>query len=143
MAPWLRSQDVLRLVPEWRFFAPIPGMGDFHLLYRDTYTGSTTDWTEIKIGDDRRWWNFLWHPRRREEKALTDAIRVMQPYLTPERIATAPLSVPYLTLLTYVSGLPRTLRPRQTQFLVMYSEAAIQDGQPQICLVSNIHELAE
>ena len=141
VGPWLRRHDLLGLVPEWKFFAPIPGRGDFHLLYRDWFAEVATDWTEIVVGGERRWWNFLWHPRRRERKATFDAARELPHFLAPERRATAALSVPYITLLTYVSGHPRTLRPDKTQFLLMYSEAALDEGEPQVSLLSFRHDL--
>lgn len=72
---WMREHDVAGLLPEWKFFAPIPGRGDFYLLYRDLYAESITDWTEIDLGGERRWWNCFWNPRRRERKALFDAAR--------------------------------------------------------------------
>ena len=143
LAPWMRDHDIFELIPEWKFFAPIPGRGDFHLLYRDIYTDGLTDWTEIAVGGERRWWNFLWHPRRRERKAVFDIARELRHHLGPENQATAHLSVPYLTLLTYTCGQPRTVFPRKTQFLLMYSEAAIDDGEPHLNLLSYMHEFLQ
>ena len=72
---FLRQHDFFGLVPEWKFFAPIPGRGDFHLLFRDFFPQGTTDGPQLDIGGPRRWWNFLWHPHRREKKAAFDAAR--------------------------------------------------------------------
>jgi len=142
-SPWLRSNDILGLVPEWKFFAPIPGRGDFYLLYRDVYPESTTDWTEIMVGGKRYWWNLLWNPRRRERKAMLDIARELPRHFKDENREAFPISVPYLTLLTYVSGQPRTVLADKTQFLLMYSEAALNGGQPQVNLLSYMHELAQ
>lgn len=140
--PWLRTHDYAGLLPQWKFFAPIPGRGDFHLLYRDVYEDGVTDWTEIAVGEERRWWNFLWNPRRRERKAVFDAARELPAYLMPEWREGAPISVPYLILLTYVSAQPRTLTPLRTQFLLMYSEAALEEGRPQVSMLSHAHAFA-
>jgi hypothetical protein len=139
----IRYKDFFGLVPEWKFFAPIPGKGDFHLLYRDLYPEGTTEWTEIDIGGERRWWNFFWHPARRDRKAAFDAAREMALYTTPEYQDQLQLSVPYLTLLCYVCGQPRTLTPVRVQFLLLYSEAGYLDGEPQVSLLSSTHDFAE
>jgi len=138
--PHLRQRDFFGLVPEWKFFAPIPGRGDFHLLYRDFYPDGCTDWTEIEVGGRRRWWNFVWHPNRRDRKAAFDAAREMHQFMRPENEDQLPLSVSYLNLLCYVCGQARTLAPLQTQFLLLYSEAAFADGEPQITLLSSSHD---
>ena len=123
-AAFLRQHDFFGLVPEWKFFAPIPGRGDFHLLFRDFFPQGTTDWTELDIGGPRRWWNFLWHPHRREKKAAFDAARELARFTTPEYIDEIQFSVPYLCFLCYVCGLDRTLEPAQTQFLLLPTKKA-------------------
>jgi hypothetical protein len=137
--PWLRNHDLIGLLPQWKFFAPIPGRGDFHLLYRDVYAHGVTDWTEIAFAEEGGWWTCLWNPRRRESKAVFDAARELPAYLTPEWQESATISVPYLTFLTYVSGQARTVPPLRTQFLLMYSEAALEGGRPQVSMLSHAH----
>jgi hypothetical protein len=142
MTSRLRQRDIFGLVPEWKFFAPIPGRGDFHFLYRDFYPEGCTAWTEIEVGGRRRWWNFLWHPNRRDRKAAFDAAREMYRFMMPEHQSQLQVSVPYLSLLCYVCGQARTLIPLQTQFLLLYSEAAYADGEPQISLLSSTHDFS-
>lgn len=142
-AAFLRQHDFFGLVPEWKFFAPIPGRGDFHLLFRDFFPQGTTDWTELDIGGPRRWWNFLWHPHRREKKAAFDAARELARFTTPEYIDEIQFSVPYLCFLCYVCGLDRTLEPAQTQFLLLYSEEGFAQGEPQISVLSEAHDFRE
>jgi hypothetical protein len=143
IALFLRERDFFGLVPEWKFFAPIPGRGDFHLLYRDFYPEGNTGWTEIEVGGGRRWWNFVWHPHRRERKAAFDAARELARYTTPEYIDQIELSVPYLCFLCYVCGRERTLEPLETQFLLLYSEEGYAGGEPQVSLVSSTHPFRE
>ncbi len=133
---WLRDHDLVGLLPQWKFFAPIPGRGDFYLLYRDIYAEDMTGWTELPLGGERRWWNFLWNPRRRERKAVFDAARELPLYLTPEEKDAVHVSVPYLLMLSYVSAQPRTLPPLRTQFLLMYGEAG---GAPEVSMLSYMH----
>jgi hypothetical protein len=139
----IRSRDFFGLVPEWKFFAPIPGKGDFHLLFRDLYSEATTEWTEIAIGGERRWWNFAWHPARRDRKAAFDAARDITSYFAIDLQQQLELSVPYLTFLCYVCGQPRTVTPQQTQFLLLYSEAGYLEGDPQVTFLSSTHDFSE
>src|SRR5438876_11504878 len=70
---WLRRFDVVGLIPSWRFFAPVPATGDFHLLYRDRLPdGSLSQWKELYFSETYRWWHMVWNPNRRGKKALFD-----------------------------------------------------------------------
>lgn len=144
--PWsgrdrLRALDLFGLIPFWNFFAPRPGTWDFHLLYRDQLTdGSITPWREILLTAERRWWHALWHPHRRLKKALFDAGIGLWAYPKVEG-RDLRISVPYLELLTYVSGLPRLYAATKTQFLVMASSLAHPDIEPVELVRSDMHPL--
>jgi len=142
-SPWIRAYDLFGWVPEWKFFAPIPGRGDFHLLYRDTYPEGMSEWTELLLGGPRRPWNCLWHPGRRERKAAFDASREISRHLSPDLIDTIHVTIPYLAMLNHVSELPRMLPAVRTQFTLMYSESMVEQGVPSVSVVSHLHELHE
>jgi hypothetical protein len=139
-AETLRLYDVLALLPEWKFFAPNPARGDFHLLYRDRLPSGLGPFTEIRFLEPRPWWACFWNPQRRSGKALFDAVIGLahQSKSTPGAVAT---STPYLTLLQYISMLPRYNAGTHTQFLVLYSGAMKADQGPQLVYVSPLHEL--
>lgn len=138
---FIRQQDLLRLIPEWRFFAPKPALGDFHLLYQDTFRdGSCTTWTEIRPTIERSWWNIVWNPGKRERKALFDVVNVLNSQLAiSDKVVEG--SLPYLTLLNHVSSLPRSLSPAFTRFLLMRSQGAFPEKEPDILFLSGVHEL--
>lgn len=69
----LQRKDTLSLLPNWRFFAPTPGMHDYHLLYRTLgQDGATSRWKEIDTATERRIRQIVWFPTRRQGKALID-----------------------------------------------------------------------
>lgn len=138
---FIRQRDRFMLIPEWRFFAPNPAQGDFHLLYQDTFPdGSCTNWTEVRPTIERSWWNIVWNPGKRECKALFDAVNLLN-----MRIAISGKSlegsIPYLTLLNHVSSLPRSFTPTFTRFLLMKSHGASPEKEPEAMFFSGVHEL--
>ena len=119
----LRALDMAGLIPNWSFFAPIPGTCDYFLLYRDELTDrSLTDWREITLCDDRQPLHIVWNPRKREKKALFDLTTALVREARTDAIDAVQLSVPYLILITYISSLPRAYPTRSTQFLLMMTD---------------------
>ena len=138
----LRRLDLAGLIPNWPFFAPVPGMCDYYLLYRDERAGGgVTDWRELSLCDDRRPWHLLWNPRKREKKALFDLTVALLRDVRPEYLEASQLSVPYLALITYVSSLPRLSETRTTQFLVMMSDEPAGLLEPEPLFTSAFHPL--
>ncbi|MGU3411275.1 DUF5819 family protein [Microbacterium sp. M1A1_1b] len=62
------------LIPNWRFFAPIPASTDFEVLHRYRVDGRVTDWTRTKAVAGRRLRDMAWFPSRRVDKGLFDVI---------------------------------------------------------------------
>jgi hypothetical protein len=70
-----RTINSFGLLPIWTFFAPLPGMSDTHMLYRDKLTdGSLTDWQEIHAFEKRKFYHFIWNPFKRNSKLIVDAL---------------------------------------------------------------------
>ena len=138
----LRRKDLFGLVPDWRFFAPTPARHDYHLLFRDRLSdGAVTEWQEISIGRHRRWYGFLWNPHRRDRKALFDLTTELARVALDEGPDAVPGSISYLTLLTYVSDLPRWSPSVMTQFCILASDARANNLPPEPVLISDMHWL--
>jgi hypothetical protein len=138
---FIRAVDVLLIVPEWRFFGPIPGRSDMHLLFRDRLDdGAIDEWREIDIVSMRPLWSALWNPRRREAKALFDACVEMAKarVKTPDAVLG---SMPYLTLINFVSAQPRWTRSVETQFLIMMRDADATPPELTPVFLSEFHAL--
>lgn len=70
----IRRFDALGvLLPNWRFFAPHPGIFDYALIYRvEEADGTMTDWNFAMPAVHRSWTHAVWFPGRRQGKALFD-----------------------------------------------------------------------
>jgi hypothetical protein len=144
---WVKSRDVLALIPAWTFFAPNPGTRDYELLYRDLLVdGLYTPWKEVErpVGSFTR---ALWNPAKRRQKAVVDLcsilIRMASRTKTELGAKQLVISVPYLNLLTYVSKLETSPLSAYRQFLIATTFGYHSDKKPEICYVSNLHALDE
>lgn len=134
---------ISQFVPRWSFFAPNPGRYDFHILVRDElFDGSLTLWREVcSPAENRPWKSFIWNPGQREKKALFD---VSQELVTSAQIWSGPqnlliLTVPYLTILNYISELDRPFFVHKTQFVIVTTSRQKLD--PTISFTSGMHKL--
>lgn len=144
---WVKSRDVLALIPAWTFFAPNPGTRDYELLYRDLRVdGLYTPWKEVErpVGSFSR---ALWNPAKRRQKAVVDLcsilIRMASRTKTELGARQLVISVPYLSLLTYVSKMEVSPLSSHRQFLIANTFGYHTDKKPEICYVSHLHALDE
>lgn len=128
---WIRRGSISWLVPDWRFFAPEPGVKDFVVVYRSkTRAGQLSALKEIAPAPSGalRW---LWNPETRRRKALfdlTDSVHLMAerlskcgpPQLHGSLPDTVTLTAPYLALLNLVSGRVGGSVPRLVQFGIIH-----------------------
>jgi hypothetical protein len=142
----IRRLDPLGLmIPDWRFFAPRPGMHDQHLLVRDELpNGDFTPWKETCQVEPRKWHHFFWYPGQRAEKVVVDAVSgliTMQPILA-DRKEDVQVSIPYLTLLNYVTHqVPHHPETKRVQFLIANSAGYDESEEPTMVFLSNPHPL--
>ncbi|MFF3396260.1 hypothetical protein ACFYW1_35790 [Streptomyces sp. NPDC002669] len=67
----LRRFDRLGLIPNWRFFAPIPAQHDYVVLHRLVHADrSTGGWQRPSQPYERGWTSVLWSPQRRHVKSV-------------------------------------------------------------------------
>lgn len=131
-------------IPNWRFFAPTPGRHDYNLLYRNKSADNRlSPWREHSIGVDRTALQMIWHPGRRLEKALFDAISglfQMAEHVEDER--RMQLTVPYLALLNFVSNeADHAGDTVEVQFMIGHSAAHEASVEPTMLFLSAWHKL--
>lgn len=139
---WLRRGDVFALIPRWHFFAPVPGMQDFVLVYRDqTADGAISPWREApSVPVSRQPWCAVWNPGRRHTKAILDITKELMQLITEQRNKREiELSIPYITLLNYVSSFPRLEENCSTQFALVMGKSSATPEPPSVVFVSSIH----
>jgi hypothetical protein len=144
---WVKSRDVLAMIPSWTFFAPNPGTRDHELLYRDRLVdGRYSAWKEIErpVGSLAR---AFWNPAKRRQKAVVDMCSILMRIASRSKTEIAAkrlvISVPYLGLLTYISCKEAGPLSVQRQFLIAHTFGHHSDKKPEILYVSHLHALTE
>jgi hypothetical protein len=141
VARTIRSIDPAAIIPQWTFFAPIPAVTDYHVLYRDRYTDTTySEWMEVVL-DTRRCYRSLWNADKRRAKAVFDMIQSMAATVGDSSADEIKLSVPYILFLQLISKLPRTRPPELTQFLIVESYGHLTDEPPRTLFRSEFHRI--
>jgi hypothetical protein len=99
----LKTRDVFHLIPNWRFFAPIPARRDYHLEYRTKgVLLPATRWSRIDLVSRRRYWCAVWNPAKRIRKSFNTQVRRLTRSLATGDRAIAARSLAYLSLLNYL-----------------------------------------
>src|SRR4051812_48659631 len=101
----IRARDHFSLMPRWTFFAPRPGVTDYHLLYQLFPDDWPNGWHEEHLADPRTVWGAIWNPLKRNKKALCDSVRSLgqqSKELDPSSLWQVQFSVPYLAALSYL-----------------------------------------
>lgn len=155
----LARRDAGRLLPDWALFAR-PRTKDMILLRRDLLRdGTFTSWREVEVAGPRRWYNFIWNPELGPRRAFLGLASIIAAEASRGRLAargaqgqgsptalTAMMTVPYLTVLRYVSERSHAA-VEATQFMIMaVAGQAITgrygDGEPgSIEFVSELHRV--
>jgi len=152
--PLRRTEGFLRkydpsglLIADWRFFAPVPGMDDNHLLYRDELAdGSMTSWKEVEQDRDRKLSQMLFYPTRRSDKAITDAVSsLIQTAIAREDdmpVESIQFALPYLALLNFITHQrPHLESAVKTEFTLATSAGFDDTEEPEMLFLSNRHAL--
>lgn len=142
LGPIVRSLNQWYVLPEWRFFAPMPGQSDYHLLYKDWFSGGqSTEWTEVTSVRQRPYWSVVWNPSKRAHKALLDTVTELARDSRTIEAKLLIVAASYLNILVHVSSLKRSVSPEFVQFLLMQSHGADEHRSPQIMFTSERHKL--
>ena len=139
---FFRRMDYFSLLPRWSFFAPNPGVTDYHLLYRDKCEKNECGrWREYAIASKRTLLGALWNPKKRTKKALADAVQTLirsSKELTPAQYKT---SVCYIALVNFIASLPRNTEGKATQFMIMESYGHYTEKDPRMLFRSEFHKI--
>ena len=134
--PWLLS-----ITPTWSFFAPIPGMHDYHLMFRTTSKqGEVTDWREVQsLKNKRKPHTFLWNPDKKFLKSLNDLVQGLLAFSRgANHESQIHLSIPYLHLLNYISTLSFDTTAEKVQFMILSSSRM---SEHKVLFVSSNHRI--
>ncbi len=119
---WNRFPTFMLFIPTWSFFAPIPNMFDYHLVFRRIGENNQLyEWAPVfKIPEKRPWYAFAWNPEKRFLKGFLDVVQDLVTFAKKVKdsgqICT---SVPYLLILNYLSSLYHDQGTEKIQFMVL------------------------
>lgn len=134
-----RDHDAFSLLPRWAFFAR-PGFFDKHLMYRNQLPdNSFAAWREILPVEKRTLVKALWNPAKRCRKSLTDAIDSLIQLRKTDPQQSLVLTMPYLTILNYVTSQPHDPRATAAQFMVVRTGGFLAGGKPRLVFKSDWH----
>jgi hypothetical protein len=138
----IRRFDLFSVVPQYNFFAPVPGTKDFHLLVRSTtQNGEFSRWLELTSVPGRRWWNCLWNPDRRVRKALFDHATTLARESQACSLTALQISIPYLVLLNHATAVIAPLGASQVQFLIAMSSGTCSTEDARPLFLSQVHQV--
>ena len=116
----LRGRDVFHLIPNWRFFAPIPARRDYHLEYRTrSRVGRVSPYERIELLRERDWLSTLWNPSKRLRKAFNTSVRRIVKCRSRFGEAASLRCVAYLRLLNYVQSIVADANGYALQFRIV------------------------
>lgn len=139
----IRSRDVFHLVPRWTFFAPNPGVTDYHLVYRSVSVGTEgACWQEIAWNRQRPWYSFAWNPTKRLRKLQLDITQsILRLYQDDELLPQAAivLTIPYLLLLNVAATQVRDQAADFVQFAIVQTFGFQPRQPPEVLIASALH----
>ena len=145
MSQVVARYDTFHLVPRWTFFAPNPGVKDYHVAYRDKCTGGqTSSWRSIDVGVRRTFVGCVWHPQKRERKILMDSVQSLRVAmrLASEAPRAVEVSLPYLMLLRVVMVTPKADPGSVERQFVVVESCGHQIRDVQIAFSSSFHKFS-
>lgn len=139
---FFRRMDFFSLLPRWSFFAPNPGVTDYHLLYRDkNQEDECGRWIEYPIASNRTLLGAVWNPKKRNKKALSDAVQTLVRSSSMLKASEFKTSMCYIALVNFIASLPRDTSGRVTQFMIMESYGHLPDKGPKMLFRSEFHKI--
>ena len=136
----LRRHDVFSLLPRWTFFAPNPGVLDYHLLVRDRHhDGSLSAFREIDLRGERSLLGALWNPEKRNQKMLSDVVGTLpglRQELSEKGMKT---TLPYIAILSHVCNVERSPLAEARQFAIVATGGTCEIASPRMLFQSEFH----
>lgn len=102
LARFINPFDPFHVIPRWTFFAPNPGVRDYHLVIRDREeSGHLGPWRAVPLCKDRPKFAYLWNPQKRAKKILNDNVQAIKILIRRKDVGERglPFSLPYLLVM--------------------------------------------
>ena len=118
-----KSLDWLGIIPNYKFFCPVPTTTDYHLYYRVKGADvSWNDWEELAIGLRNPWLCFIWNPGKRDRKVFYAAVKAIRRLSNAKGKQRRKSQLLYSLLLNYVKNRVLPENAIATQFRITYQQ---------------------
>ncbi|MDN3505939.1 MAG: hypothetical protein P0S96_01770 [Simkaniaceae bacterium] len=117
-----RIPFLMVFIPSWSFFAPIPGMHDYNLMFRGiTKEGQVLEWDSVfKLRDKRGFFSFFWNPEKKFLKSLMDIAQELLKFSNSvQHRNQICISIPYLLILNFITALNHIENVEKVQFMIL------------------------
>jgi hypothetical protein len=136
----IRAYDLFHLIPNCRFFAPVPACRDYHLEYRiRAQNGEHSRWERIVLLEERCWWTSFWNPRKRLRKAFNTAVRRIARSRKDWGDRSASQSLSYIQLLIFVTKMAAGHYQNHVQFRILSSSDFAEEPSLRLNFISDWH----
>jgi len=140
--------DIFRLLPVWTFFAPNPGVSDYHLVYRcRDKNGNISPFKKVSLRNKKNIANAIWNPGKRSQKALNDFVQDIRRMISDNDMDETnehllKLSFSYIVTLHYCTELVKqTFEEASVQFMILESFGYFELRKPRLILNSEFHRI--
>lgn len=136
--------DLFGILPNWSFFAPIPGTSDYRVMFCDyDQLDEKSDWIEIDMGfKHTRRFDFIWNPKKYFQKAIIDLIQsLILEYTNCREKELVQFSWSYLVLLQIVMSERKSKNSVLRQFAIVSTTGFKNDRKLELIFISKKHSL--
>jgi hypothetical protein len=138
----IRRKDFFGLIPNWKFFAPIPATDDHEVFHRIRgEDGTWQDWQRTSPPMPRRLAHLVWFPGRRADKGVFDHASELAQLAATADPTELVLSSSYLVVAATVRRRVGELRPVPAhQFAIIKHAGSDESVTPEVVLLSPAFE---
>lgn len=134
------GQGIFHLIPNYRFFAPVPIRRDFHLEYRIIKPSlRTSEWHRVPFFPERTMLSVLWYPEKRTRKSFNTYVRRIIRLLHSANPKAVPRSISYRHILNYLQDKNTEINSRGIQFKILSEQTFDKTSKPRLVLISDWH----
>lgn len=138
----LEKIDRFGFLPNWSFFAPIPGTFDYRILYRDTFANNIGEWQEVDLlFKSKRKVDFIWNPSKYYQKCIFDSIQGLLLESNKTDIRLIQVNWYYLLILQIVMKEPIEKEIISRQFLISKTSGFDDNKKVKPLFISNNHSI--
>lgn len=115
----LKKKDYFQLLPNYKFFCPIPVKFDYHLyIRREEVNNTISEWEYLSCYNNKRIFHSIYNPEKRDRKAFFHFVKHVKKYSHNRKFLLS--TAKYLTLLDFIKKRTFKAGAVAVQFKIIY-----------------------